>query len=80
MSPSIVLDRFNNGDLDWKYQKLETNRLIDGIAYQYLTSDWFILDIENFPRVEKPLVNVRQKTAYFMNNTDAQYYLKELVE
>ena len=78
LSSSEVTRRFNNHKLDWKYQKRSTPIINDGISYNYITSDWYILDIENFPRTEKPLINVKQKTAYFMSNIDAQYYLKQL--
>lgn len=73
-----VLDKFNQGKLDWKYKKLEKPVLIDAVVYKYITSDWYILDIENFPRTEMPLINVKQKTAYFMSNTEAQSVKRQL--
>ena len=66
-------------DLSWKYKQLEYPEICDGIEYQYITSDWYILDIENFPSVEKPLINVKEKNAYFMNLNDAFNYLDQLI-
>ena len=73
-----IESKYEHGDLDWKYMKLRSPLDDDGILYNYITSNWYILDIENFPRVEKPLINTEQKTAYFINNYDAQSYLKQL--
>ena len=78
LSVSEVAAKYNNGMLNWKYKKLDVPGITDGISYDYITSDWYILDIENFPRVEKPLVNTKTKTAYFMTNEDAQSYMREL--
>ena len=79
LGPSVVAARYAGGDLDWKYKDAGDNFTVDGIVYRYLTSDWFILDIDNFPRTEMPLVNIKQKTAYFMTNEAAQYYVQELM-
>lgn len=64
--------------LSWKYQQLNTPEICDGIEYYYITSDWYILDIENFPSVEKPLINIKEKNAYFINLEDAFNYLEQL--
>ena len=69
----------DTNELSWKYKALLDPEICDGLEYQYVTSDWYILDIENFPTVEKPLVNVKQKNAYFMNLEDAYNYLKQLI-
>lgn len=74
----IVTEKLNDGKLDWKYIKLSRPLSDDGINYRFITSDWYILDIENFPRTEMPLINVKQKTAYFMTNNAAQSYMREL--
>lgn len=68
---------YDAGKLDWKYIYLPNGIISDGIEYSYLTSDYYVLDIENFPKVEKPLINVKQKTPYFMTNEDAQSAIKE---
>lgn len=74
-----ILTLLYNNELSWKYKALLDPEICDGLEYQYVTSDWYILDIENFPTVEKPLVNVKQKNAYFMNLEDAYNYLKQLI-
>jgi hypothetical protein len=68
----------DNGSLDWKYMKVEDPIEDDGILYYYITSDYYILDIENFPRTEKPLINTKQKCAYFLNLCDCLSYIKQL--
>lgn len=64
--------------LSWKYKSISSTN-VDGITYRYLTSDWFILDIANFLRTEKVLINVKQKTAYFMTLEAAYNCMKELM-
>ena len=78
LTPAEVNERYENRKLDWKYKRLDNAVNIDGISYRYLTSNWFIIDIENFPRTEIPLINTKQKTAYFMTNEEAQSYLREI--
>lgn len=70
---------YDDGKLDWKYIYLPNGIVVDGIEYSYLTSDYYILDIKNFPRVEKPLVNVNQKTPFYMTNEDAQSAISEFL-
>lgn len=72
-----IVQAYDNGKLDWKYIYLPNGMVVDGIEYHYLTSDYYILDIKNFPRVEKPLINVNQKTPFYMTNEDAQSAIKE---
>lgn len=68
-----VTDAYNQGYLNWKYYTIpDGGKDVNGVNFKYITSDYYILDIENFPRTEKPLINVNQKTAYFMTNEDAQ--------
>lgn len=76
-SHATALSNFNTGKLNWKYKKLSTPVVVDGISFSYLTSDWYILDVD-LPRTEKPLVNIKQKTAYFTSLENAYSYLKEL--
>ena len=76
--PNKVLTELNAGRLAWKYLKLDEPLLVDAIKFNYVTSDWYILDIENFPRTEMHLVNTKQKTAFFMTNEEAQSYVKQL--
>lgn len=69
---------FEANKLDWKYKKLENKEDVDGVLYDYVTSDWYILDINNFPRVEKPLINTNQKTAYFTSHEAAEFAIQQL--
>lgn len=73
-----ILNLFDNGRLDWKYRKLDEPITVDNISFKYVTSDWYILDIENFPRIEKHMINTNKKTAFFINLWEAQSYLIEL--
>jgi len=64
---------YHRGDLDWKYYTIpDGGYSMDGSLYKYITTDYYIFDIENFPRTEKPLIKAGHKTAYFMTNEDAQ--------
>ena len=69
---------YKDGKLDWKYIKLENKQIVDGIEYQYMTSDWYILMAENFPRTEHILINTKTKNAYFTNLDDAYNYMLQL--
>lgn len=73
-----LMDALWSGKLDWKYIYTEIPVETDGIEYHYITSDYYILDIEDFPRTEKPLINVKQKNAYFLNVCDAFNYIEQL--
>ena len=73
-----VTDAFTDGKLDWKYKKLNNPELVDGIEFNYITSNWYILDIKNFPTVEKPLINTQQYCSYFRNLVDAFNFLEQL--
>lgn len=75
---TALQDAINAGKLDWKYMKLDDPLEDDGILYYYITSDYYILDIENFPRTEKPLINVKQKSAYFLDLCDCLNYITQL--
>lgn len=70
---------FTGGKLDWKYKKLAPPANVDGINYSYLTSDWYILTLENYPMVEKPLINIHQHSGYFIDTQDAFRYIDQLV-
>jgi len=74
-----VLELFNAGNLDWKYRKLDEPIYNDSTKFDYVTSNWYILDIENFPRVEKHLISIKQKNAFFTNLKDAYSMYKELI-
>ena len=65
--------------LDWKYMILENKEIVDGIEYQYLTSDWYILTLENFPTIEKPFINIDQRSSYFRTLTEAFHYIDQLI-
>ena len=78
LSMSEITTAFNDHKLDWKYQKLHNKAIIDGVEYDYITSNWYILDISNFPKVEKPLINVKEHSSYFMELDQAFNYIKQL--
>ena len=75
---SEVKELYNQGKLNWKYITLEHTEKVDGIDYKYITSDWYILECVNFPRTEHILINVNDKTAYFMNQEDAFKCIEQL--
>jgi hypothetical protein len=70
---------YTNNGLDWKYLPLDPIETIDGIDYRYVTSNWWILDIENFPRTEKPLITADEISAYFVDLESALNYIDQLV-
>lgn len=74
-----VIDLIDEGKLDWKYLKLNNTEIVDGVEYKYVTSDWYIIDLVNYPMVEKPLINVKQNSSYFMTQEDAFRYIEQLV-
>ena len=65
-------------NLKWKYKELNPEVVVDGISYQYVTSDWYILDIVNFPKTEKALINTTQRSAYFADLSSALSYIDQL--
>ena len=58
---------------------LENKEIVDGIEYQYITSNWYILTLSNYPTLEKPLINVDQYSSFFRTLTEAFYYIDQLV-
>ena len=50
--------------LDWKYYKLKEPITISGFDYEYVTSNWYQLQID-FPTVYHPLINVTHKNPFF---------------
>jgi hypothetical protein len=73
-----IKDCLDTGLLDWKYMKVDKPIIDDGIEYYYIYTDWYILDIENFPRTEKPLINTKSYSTYFLDIYDAFNYKKQL--
>jgi hypothetical protein len=78
-SNSEVINDIDSGKLDWKYRKLDSPEVVDGIEYNYITSDWYILTLKNYPMIEKPLINVRQHSGYFIDIQDAFRYIEQLI-
>ena len=74
-----VTNDMNSGALDWKYMKLEPPKEVDGIEYNYITSDWYILTLKNYPMIEKPLINVNDHSGYFIDIQDAFRYIEQLI-
>lgn len=70
-----VEQAYKDGKLDWKY--IPGKYTSDGIDFKYLTTDWYIIECDNFPRTEKILINVKTKSSYFRNRIDAFEFLKE---
>ena len=78
MSPLQVRHAIVKGDLNWKYIS-GLSEVVDGIEYGYVTSDWYILYLKNYPMIEKPLINVKQHSGYFMDIQDAFRYIEQLI-
>ena len=77
-SPVVVEDVIN-GNLDWKYMMLEEPAVVDGIEYSFITSDWYILTLKNYPMIEKPLINTKEHSGYFIDIQDAFSYIEQLL-
>ena len=71
-------EAYDSGKLDWKYMNLPAKQVVDGIEYQYVTSDWYILTTETFHRTEHILINTKTKNAYFTNLDEAYKYMQQL--
>lgn len=76
---TVSNEDFTSGVLDWKYMKLDPPAIVDGIEYSYVTSNWYILTLKNYPMVEKPLVNTKQHSGYFIDIQDAFRYIEQLI-
>ena len=73
-----ITKAYDDGNLNWKYMTLENTEIVDGIEYKYITSDWYVIKCDNFPRTEHILVNTKNKNAYFRNLSDAFNYIDQL--
>lgn len=69
---------FDNNKLNWKYIKLNSPESVDGVDFNFVTSDWYILTLQNFPTIEKPLININRCNEYFINIDDAFRYIEQL--
>ena len=78
MNSGQIEDAMKSKKLDWKYMELKDPAIVDGIEYKYITSDWYILTLSNYPMVEKPLINVKQHSGYFVDINDAFNYIEQL--
>lgn len=67
-----------DNNLSWKYLRLENPEIVDGIEYNYVTSNWYILKCDNFPRTEDILININQITSYFTTLEDAFNYIDQI--
>lgn len=79
MNASQINKAIKAGKLNWKYKKLNPPAIVDGIEYSYVTSDWYILSLKNYPMVEKPLINTKQHSGYFLDIQDAFRYIEQLI-
>lgn len=77
LNNGVVKTLYDSGNLNWKYLTLVNKAIVDGIEYKYVTSDWYIIKCEDFARTEHILINVKERSAYFMNSADAFDFLKE---
>lgn len=75
---TAVVEDMISGRLDWKYMALDPAAVVDGIEYSYITSDWYILTLKNYPMIEKPLINTKQHSGYFIDIQDAFRYIEQL--
>jgi len=78
LQPSEAKQMAANGELDWKYYTYDVPVETDGIKYKYATSNYYVLDIANFPFIEKPLINVNEKCSFFLDLDDAFNHLNQL--
>ena len=78
LSNAEVLEKIDDGSLSWKYMKLEDGEVVDGLRFNYVTSNWYILTISNWAKVEKPLINIKDKCAFFTSVRDAYYAIDQL--
>ena len=69
---------YNANKLNWKYMHLNKPELVDGVQFNYVTSDWYILKCINFPRIEHILINTKLKSSYFTNLNDAFDFINQL--
>lgn len=74
-----ISENIKTGKLNWKYMILKDPEIVDGIKYNYITSDWYILTLKNYPMIEKPLINVKEHSGYFINIKDAFNYIDQLM-
>lgn len=65
-------------DANWKFIQLDSPKEVDEGSFSFITSDWYLLDIENYPSIEKPLINVKEKNSYFIDINDAINYMNQL--
>lgn len=79
MEASEVTTELESGNLSWKYMILDPPAIVDGIEYNYVTSNWYILTLKNYPMIEKPLINTKQHNGYFVNIQDAFKYIEQLI-
>ena len=72
-----VQEAMENGELDWKYLALDSPITVDDTEYNYVTSDYYVLETSDSPIAENPLVKVNQKSEYFYTLEEAMLFLKE---
>lgn len=74
-----TIELINEGKLDWKYMKLENKEVVDGIEFNYVNSDWYILDILNMPTIEKPVIKINSLSSFFITEEAAWNYIDQLI-
>ena len=51
-----ITTQYKKGNLNWKYKTLSPAEEVDGISFNYVTSNYYILTLDNYPMIEKPLI------------------------
>lgn len=74
---NAIIEQYEKHNLDWKYMHLEEKAIVDGIEFEYLYTDWYYLETINFPTIEYPLINVKNKCSYFLTLEEAWEFVKE---
>lgn len=77
LSNSEIKSLMDNHKLDWKYMTLEQPTLVDGIEYDYITTNWFYLETVNYPTIEYPLIIIGENSSYFMSLENAWNFVRE---
>ena len=72
-------EAIQNGSLDWKYTKLVAPADVDGIMYNYVYSNWYILTLKDYPTIEKPLIYAGERSSFFVDLEEAFNYIDQLI-
>lgn len=76
---TALTKQISAGNLNWKYKILTNTENVDGVDYKYLTSNYYILTLADYPSIEKPLIYAGAKSSYFTDPEQAFRYIDQLV-